>query len=110
MYRALIVLAEESDDIQVEFEDRRQGCRRRILRSDKLLLRVEGGKRSGAVAEETEEALSGVGIGPDGWRVEGAEEKYGIRDMDAVEHHDTLFYKERWDPTQLPGSETLSRG
>ena len=48
-------------------------------------------------------------LDPAGWHVEGKEEEYDLRGIEAGEHPDTLFYKEHWDPTPLPDGEILEQ-
>lgn len=45
----------------------------------------------------------------DGWRVDGSDKEYDISALDAKEHYDTLFFKERWDPTPMSTGETLEQ-
>ena len=44
-----------------------------------------------------------------GWHVAGSDEEYDISTLDAGEYYDTLFYKERWDPTPMSTGETLEQ-
>ena len=44
-----------------------------------------------------------------GWRTAGSDKEYDIRTLDAKEHCETLFYKERWDPTKMSTGETLEQ-
>lgn len=44
-----------------------------------------------------------------GWRTAGSDKEYDIRTLDSKEHCETLFYKERWDPTQMSTGETLEQ-
>ena len=48
-------------------------------------------------------------LDPTGWHVEGKEDEYDLREMDAGSCHDVLFYKERWDPTVMSGGEVLEQ-
>ena len=44
-----------------------------------------------------------------GWQIDGTGEEYDISTLDSREYYDTLFYKERWDPTQMSTVETLEQ-
>ena len=44
-----------------------------------------------------------------GWHTDGSGEEYDISTLDPEEHRDTLFYKERWDPTRMSTGETLEQ-
>lgn len=44
-----------------------------------------------------------------GWHIDGSGEEYDISTLDAKEYYDTLFYKERWDPTPMSTGETLEQ-
>ena len=44
-----------------------------------------------------------------GWRVAGSGEEYDISTLDSKEYYETLFYKERWDPTPMSTGETLEQ-
>lgn len=46
-----------------------------------------------------------------GWRIAGSQgkEEYDISILDAKEYHETLFFKERWDPTLMSTGETLEQ-
>lgn len=49
-----------------------------------------------------------------GWHIVGAKEKeakleYDISTLDSKEYYETLFYKERWDPTPMSTGETLEQ-
>ena len=49
-----------------------------------------------------------------GWHIVGAKEKeakleHDISTLDAKDYYDTLFYKERWDPTPMSTGETLEQ-
>lgn len=44
-----------------------------------------------------------------GWRTAGSDKEYDIRTLDSKEHCETLFYKERWDPTKMSTGETLEQ-
>ena len=49
-----------------------------------------------------------------GWRIAGAKDKqakqeYDISTLDAKTYYETLFYKERWDPTPMSTGETLEQ-
>ena len=49
-----------------------------------------------------------------GWRLVGAKEKeakmeYDISTLDSKVYYETLFYKERWDPTPMSTGETLEQ-
>lgn len=44
-----------------------------------------------------------------GWHVAGSDEEYDISTLDSREYYDTLFYKERWDPTPMSTGETLEQ-
>lgn len=44
-----------------------------------------------------------------GWHVAGSDEVYDISTLDSKEYYETLFYKERWDPTPMSTGETLEQ-
>ncbi len=44
-----------------------------------------------------------------GWHVRGSNKEFDISTLDSREHHDTLFYKERWDPTPMSTGEKLEQ-
>lgn len=44
-----------------------------------------------------------------GWRTAGSDKEYDISTLDSNEHCETLFYKERWDPTKMSTGETLEQ-
>ena len=44
-----------------------------------------------------------------GWHIDGSGEEHDISTLDAKEYDDTLFYKERWDPTPMSTGETLEQ-
>ena len=44
-----------------------------------------------------------------GWHIDGSGEEYDISMLDSKEYYDTLFYKERWDPTPMSTGETLEQ-
>ena len=44
-----------------------------------------------------------------GWHIDGSGEEYDISTLDAKEHYETLFFKERWDPTPMSTGETLEQ-
>ena len=44
-----------------------------------------------------------------GWRTAGSDREYDISTLDSKEHCETLFYKERWDPTKMSTGETLEQ-
>ena len=44
-----------------------------------------------------------------GWRIAGSDMEYDISALDRNEYHDTLFYKERWDPTKMSAGEILEQ-
>ena len=44
-----------------------------------------------------------------GWHVAGSDGEYDISTLDSREYYDTLFYKERWDPTPMSTGETLEQ-
>lgn len=48
-------------------------------------------------------------LGSTGWRVAGKDGKYDISNLNREEHYETLFYKERWDPTPMSTGETLEQ-
>lgn len=48
-------------------------------------------------------------MGSTGWRVAGKDGKYDISNLNREEHYETLFYKERWDPTPMSTGETLEQ-
>ena len=43
------------------------------------------------------------------WHIAGSDEEYDISTLDSKEYYDTLFYKERWDPTPMSTGETLEQ-
>ena len=44
-----------------------------------------------------------------GWHIAGSDEEFDIGTLDGREYHDTLFYKERWDPTSMSTGEILEQ-
>ena len=44
-----------------------------------------------------------------GWHIDGSGEEYDISTLDSKVYYDTLFFKERWDPTQMSTGETLEQ-
>ena len=44
-----------------------------------------------------------------GWHIAGSDEEYDISTLDSKEFYETLFYKERWDPTPMSTGETLEQ-
>ena len=44
-----------------------------------------------------------------GWRKAGSDKEYDLSTLDSKEHCETLFYKERWDPTKMSTGETLEQ-
>lgn len=44
-----------------------------------------------------------------GWRTSGSDKEYDISTLDPAEYYETLFYKERWDPTKMSTGETLEQ-
>ena len=44
-----------------------------------------------------------------GWHIDGSGEEYDISTLDSKEYYDTLFFKERWDPTPMSTGETLEQ-
>jgi len=44
-----------------------------------------------------------------GWHIAGSDEEYDISTLDAKAYYETLFYKERWDPTKMSTGETLEQ-
>ncbi len=44
-----------------------------------------------------------------GWHTAGSDTEYDISTIDPKEHNETLFYKERWDPTLMSTGETLEQ-
>lgn len=44
-----------------------------------------------------------------GWHIDGSGDVYDISTLDDKEYYETLFYKERWDPTPMSTGETLEQ-
>ena len=44
-----------------------------------------------------------------GWHTAGSDTEYDISTLDPKEHNETLFYKERWDPTPMSTGKTLEQ-
>ena len=44
-----------------------------------------------------------------GWHTASSDKEYDISTLDPAEHYETLFYKERWDPTKMSTGETLEQ-
>ena len=44
-----------------------------------------------------------------GWRTACSDKEYDISTLDPAEYYETLFYKERWDPTKMSTGETLEQ-
>ena len=60
------------------------------------------------------EKLQGWALDSKEWRIVGAKDneankEYDISTLDSKEYYDTLFYKERWDPTPMSTGETLAQ-
>lgn len=45
----------------------------------------------------------------EGWHIDGSGEEYDISTLDSKVYYDTLFFKERWDPTPMSTGETLEQ-
>ncbi len=48
-------------------------------------------------------------LGSTGWHVAGDDAEYDISKLNGEDHYETLFYKERWDPTPMSTGETLEQ-
>ncbi len=48
-------------------------------------------------------------LGSTGWHVAGDDAEYDISKLSGEDHYETLFYKERWDPTPMSTGETLEQ-
>ena len=44
-----------------------------------------------------------------GWHIDGSGEEYNLSEVKAEDYAETLFYKERWDPTPMSTGETLEQ-
>lgn len=44
-----------------------------------------------------------------GWHIVGSKDEFDISTLNSEEYYDTLFYKERWDPTPMATGETLEQ-
>ena len=44
-----------------------------------------------------------------GWHIDGSGDEYDISTLDAKDYYETLFFKERWDPTPMSTGETLAQ-
>ena len=44
-----------------------------------------------------------------GWHVAGSDEEYDLSTLDSKAYYETLFFKERWDPTPMSTGETLEQ-
>ena len=44
-----------------------------------------------------------------GWHIVGSEKEYNISDLNSEDYKETLFYKERWDPTPMATGEKLEQ-
>ena len=44
-----------------------------------------------------------------GWHVAGSDEEYDLSTLDSKAYYETLFFKERWDPTSMSTGETLEQ-
>ena len=53
--------------------------------------------------------LQGWALDSKGWHIDGSGEEYDISTLDSKEYYDTLFFKERWDPTPMSTGETLEQ-
>lgn len=53
--------------------------------------------------------LQSWALGTSGWQISGSDEKYDLEKVDAKEHCETLFYKERWEPIKMSTGEELSQ-
>ena len=43
------------------------------------------------------------------WHMRGSDKTYDLTEVDARECHETLFYKERWEPVKMSTGETLEQ-
>ncbi len=64
--------------------------------------------------KKLKKSLQEWALDPTGWRVKDAKSKdadkeYDLRTVDAGECRDTIFYKERWDPTPMKDGEVLEQ-
>ena len=53
--------------------------------------------------------LQAWALGTTGWRMSGSDEEYDLEKVDAKEHYETLFYKEKWEPIKMSTGEELSQ-
>ena len=44
-----------------------------------------------------------------GWHTRGSDKTYDLTEVDAGEYHETLFYKERWEPVRMSTGEILEQ-
>ena len=44
-----------------------------------------------------------------GWHMRGSDKTYDLTEVDAGEYHETLFYKERWEPVRMSTGEILEQ-
>jgi len=59
--------------------------------------------------KKTKDYLQDWALDCKGWHIAGSDKEYDISTLNAKDHYDTLFYKERWDPTKMSTGETLEQ-
>lgn len=53
--------------------------------------------------------LQAWALGTSGWHTRGSDKTYDLTEVDAGECHETLFYKERWEPVRMSTGEILEQ-
>ena len=53
--------------------------------------------------------LQSLALGTSGWHTRGSDKTYNLTEVDAGECHETLFYKEPWDPVRMSTGEILEQ-
>ena len=59
--------------------------------------------------KKLKEHLQEWALDSEGWHIDGSGEEYDISTLDSKEYYETLFFKERWDPTPMSTGETLEQ-
>lgn len=46
-------------------------------------------------------------LGTSGWHIQGSDKTYDLKEVDAKEYRDALFYKDQWEPVKMSTGEIL---
>ena len=46
-------------------------------------------------------------LGTSGWHIQGSDRTYDLKEVDAKEYRDALFYKDQWEPVKMSTGEIL---